>query len=135
MFNHRKYTSSVGDIQLGEKVVIEFKVRFSSDDVKNDAEYTIEAIAKSDNYKDISAKAPTVTRTNPTALTGMHNKIIIGTTLGDDSAWEWWPNYSNAEPHKAMSFQEDAAIIGRVLIMDKRGEIWTISIPSRGTEC
>lgn len=112
----------VGDIKPGEKVVIKFQVRFSSDAVKDDPEFYNTAVAYSDNYKKIAAEAPTVVRTNPTSMTDIHHKIITGCTTGAE--WEWWPRYSTKEQHKMLGLQEATAIIGRVLTADKRGEVW-----------
>ena len=107
----------VGDIQPGETITVEFEVRFENDYA--DESYTNKATAASDNFRSISATAPTNTFTNAGPISGQHNKLFAGYTDGS-----WWPKVVNADndnPPKSqyLSLEEAAAVVGRSITNDQ----------------
>lgn len=107
----------VGDIKPGQKVSVQFKVRFSND--KASEPYINIAVASSDNFPAKQAEAPSVTFMNPEPYTGMHQVLLVGT--GSDQNNEWWPTYSAS--HKFLSLQEACCVVARSLTAEQRGEM------------
>ena len=106
----------VGDIQPGQTVTFEFKVRFEND--KASRPYTNQANISSDNYHDFEVTAPTQTFTNAQVITGQHNKLFAG--YYEDDGTTWHPNITGDDDIYYLSIEEAACVISRSTTKDWR---------------
>lgn len=109
----------VGDIKPGQKVVVQFKLKFTNDMSKEP--YINKANATSDNFPSKEGVAPTVTFMNPQPFTGLHQVLYQGFKHEQD--YGWWPRYDKAHPHRFLSLQEACCVVGRSLTEERRGEM------------